>query len=60
MKKFFVIALALCLIFALAACGAAPDEEAPADENTEEATGEQTVLTLWCIATESDANRPAY
>ena len=60
MKKFLLIALALCLIFALAACGAAQDEEAPAEEGAEEATGEQTVLTMWCIATESDANRPAY
>ena len=34
-------------------------EAAPADEAAEPA-GDQTVLTLWCIATESDANRPAY
>ncbi|MBR5430310.1 MAG: extracellular solute-binding protein, partial [Firmicutes bacterium] len=60
MKKFLVLALALCLIFALAACGATQDEEAATDEGTSEATGEQTVLTMWCIATESDANRPAY
>ena len=26
----------------------------------EKPAAEQTVLTLWCIATESDANRPAY
>ena len=60
MKKFLLIALALCLIFALAACGAAQDEEAATDEGGEEAAAEQTVLTMWCIATESDANRPAY
>ena len=56
MKKILALALALCMIFALCACGQqaapAPAAEAPA--------AEQTVLKLWCIATESDANRPAY
>ena len=49
MKKILALALALCMIFALCACGQA----APAKSD-------QTVLKLWCIATESDANRPAY
>ena len=45
---------------AAAAPAPAPAEEAAAPEAPEAADGEQTVLTLWCIATESDANRPAY
>ena len=92
MKKFFALLLAICMVFALTACGgsvdagkldeilsavkdletavdnlagaapAAPAAEAPAEEAAapEEPAGEQTVLTMWCIATESDANRPAY
>ena len=47
MKKLLAILLALVMVFALAAPMAS-------------AEGEQTVLTMWCIATESDANRPAY
>jgi len=47
MKKILALALALCMIVALAVpVGASADD--------------QTVLTMWCIATESDANRPAY
>ena len=46
MKKLFALVLALCMIFALVATAQAEEEE--------------TVLKLWCIATESDANRPAY
>ena len=46
MKKLFAILLALVMVFALAAPMASADD--------------QTVLTMWCIATESDANRPAY
>ncbi len=72
MKKILALALALCMIFALVACGqsaapaateAAPAADAPAAEEAapaEEASAGQTVLKLWCIATESDANRPAY
>ena len=76
MKKILALVLALCMIFALAACGqkaeapaasAAPAAEAPAAEApaaeapaAEEPAAEQTVLKLWCIATESDSNRPAY
>ena len=73
MKKILALVLALCMIFALAACGQkaepapapaaeAPAAEAPAAEApaAEEPAAEQTVLKLWCIATESDANRPAY
>lgn len=46
MKKLLAILLALVMVFALAAPMASAEE--------------QTVLTMWCIATESDANRPAY
>ena len=46
MKKLLAIALALVMVFALAAPTAFAEE--------------QTTLTMWCIATESDANRPAY
>ena len=66
MKKILALALALCMIFALCACGQqaapAPAAEAPAAEApaAEAPAAEQTVLKLWCIATESDANRPAY
>ena len=71
MKKILALALALCMIFALCACGqqaapapaaGAPAAEAPAAEApaAEAPAAEQTVLKLWCIATESDANRPAY
>ena len=49
MKKILSLALALCMIVALFAV-------AP----TVACADEQTVLTMWCIATESDANRPAY
>ena len=40
----------------------APAAEAPAAEApaAEAPAAEQTVLKLWCIATESDANRPGY
>ena len=75
MKKLFALALALCMIFAFAACGqkekpaetaAAPAEteavetEAAGGDTEAAPTGDETVLKLWCIATESDANRPAY
>ncbi len=48
MKKILALALALCMIVALVCVGGTASAE------------EQTVLTMWCIATESDANRPAY
>ena len=54
MKKILALLLALCMIFALAACGGTA---AKTDGKTD---GGETVLKLWCIATESDANRPAY
>jgi len=46
MKKILALVLALCLVVGLCACG--------------EKKSEKTVLTLWCIATESDANHEAY
>ena len=49
MKKIVSLALALCMVFALFTFA-----------NKPAAAEEQTVLKLWCIATESDANRPAY
>ena len=49
MKKIVSLALALCMVLALVAI-------APQAATAEE----ETVLKLWCIATESDANRPAY
>ena len=48
MKKILALALALCMIFTLCACGQSAGKS------------DKTVLKLWCIATESDANRPAY
>ena len=52
MQKVLALALALCMIFALAACGQKADNAGKSDG--------EIVLKLWCIATESDANRPAY
>ena len=46
MKKLLAMLLALVMVFALAIPVASAEE--------------QTVLKMWCIATESDANRPAY
>jgi len=46
MKKILAIVLALTMIVALGSTAFAADD--------------QTTLTMWCIATESDANRPAY
>ena len=45
MKKILALALAICMIFTLCACGQKDN---------------RTVLKMWCIATESDANRPGY
>ncbi len=52
MKKIIALVLVLCMVFALVAC--------KSGAKTEEKKEEKTVLKLWCIATESDANRPAY
>lgn len=58
MKKLIALVLAFCMVLALVACSAKPStSEKPANEPAKDA---QTVLKLWCIATESDANRPAY
>ena len=58
MKKLIALVLAFCMVLALVACSAKPStSEQPANEPAKE---EKTVLKLWCIATESDANRPAY
>ena len=56
MKKLIALVLAFCMVLALVACSTKPSEK-PANEPAKDA---QTVLKLWCIATESDANRPAY
>ncbi len=56
MKKLIALVLVFCMVLALVACSAKPSEK-PANEPAKDA---QTVLKLWCIATESDANRPAY
>ena len=58
MKKLIALALVFCMVLALVACSTKPaTTEQPANEPAKE---EKTVLKLWCIATESDANRPAY
>lgn len=54
MKKIVALLLALCMVLGLVACASKPAS------TTEEKKDETTVLKLWCIATESDANRPAY
>ena len=54
MKKIIALAMALIMVLGLVACeAAAPAQEAAAEDG-------KTVLKMWCIATESDANRPAY
>lgn len=76
MKKISALALAFCMVIGMAACGqkaAAPKEtqapateaaaaetEAAADTEAAAPSGDQTVLKVWGICTESDANRPAY
>ncbi len=58
MKKLIALVLVFCMVLALVACSTKPaTTEQPANEPAKE---EKTVLKLWCIATESDANRPAY
>ena len=54
MKKILALILALCMVPFMAACGGGGGEDQGA------ADGEEVTLKLWCIATESDANRPAY
>ena len=49
MKKIVALTLAFCMVLGLVAF---TSKLAAAEE--------ETVLKLWCIATESDANRPAY
>ncbi len=53
MKKILALILVLCMVPFAVACGGGSGEEPAAD-------GEEVTLKLWCIATESDANRPAY
>ena len=57
MKRFFAFVLVLCLVLGLAACKGGDSGNKPA---TDKPADGKTVLKLWCIATESDANRPAY
>lgn len=72
MKKLMAMLLALVMVLSLVACGGssapaatqapaaeAPKAEAPAATEAPAKT-EKTVLNLWCIATESDANHEAY
>lgn len=54
MKKILAIMLCLCMVPFMAACGGG------GESGGESSDGEQVTLKLWCIATESDANRPAY
>ena len=54
MKKILAIVMALIMALGLVACEAAPAQDAAASADG------KTVLKMWCIATESDANRPAY
>ena len=49
MKKIIALALVLCMVLSPAAF-----------KTVAHAEDEEVTLTLWCIATESDANRPAY
>ncbi|MBO6157675.1 MAG: extracellular solute-binding protein [Firmicutes bacterium] len=66
MKKLIALALAFCMIFALAGCSGGSSGAASGGSSEGSAAGtaakdgEEVTLTMWCIATESDANRPAY
>ncbi|MCQ2557903.1 MAG: extracellular solute-binding protein [Oscillospiraceae bacterium] len=71
MKKALALLMALCMIVALCACGqaaapaptaapAAAEKPAEAPAAAAPAAAEKTVLNLWCIATESDANHESY
>ena len=55
MKKILALILVLCMVPFMAACGGGGDQG-----SGDGGDGEQVTLKLWCIATESDANRPAY
>ena len=57
MKKILAFILVLCMVPFMAACGGGGGEQPASDGGGE---GEEVTLKLWCIATESDANRPAY
>ena len=57
MKKILALILCLCMVPFMAACGGGGDQEA---SDGGESAAEEVTLKLWCIATESDANRPAY
>ena len=48
MKKIIALALVLCMLFTMVACGKTGT------------SSDKVSLSMWCIATESDANRPAY
>ena len=60
MKRTLALLLALVMMFALVACG--QPEPAPSQEPAPsgDPVAEQTELTMWCIATESDSNRKSY
>ncbi len=66
MKKSLALILVLVMALGLAACGqsaspaAAPAADTAPAADAAPAAADLTVLTMWCIATESDANRPAY
>ncbi|MBO5999446.1 MAG: extracellular solute-binding protein [Lachnospiraceae bacterium] len=70
MKKVLATLMAAALAVSMTACAvpapaasapaAAPAEEAAAEAPAAPAAEGETTLTMWCIATESDANRPAY
>ena len=52
MKKILALILCLCMVPFMAACGGGGDQGS--------SDSDEVTLKLWCIATESDANRPAY
>ena len=54
MKKFLAIALVLCMIFALAACGGSKTEAPKADAPAEEAPAESSANTIYVLGPTPD------
>lgn len=59
MKKTIALLLALVMVLSLAACGSSDGNDAAATD-APASSDEKVKINMWCIATESDSNRPSY